>query len=257
MRRYIKADIIDIMDDEYVTRLAAASDPNTRPAVLIRLAQDPAQQVRLHVSFNVNAPAEALAILAKDSDAYVRRGVAENANTSTETLDKLVYDPSDFVFTGVAGNPNTSVNALKYLFDYLDHDGFGSDEEKYILSAIYHNPSAVDWMRTEALSRLEDWDYKRTRIDIYFNESELQFGFNRGDIERAATHIIEDAGYNVYSSGYWPIDEDDDFQDAIWIQCDLLSVHRDSRMIEHKIYQMLESYGARNMGYEDEIEECA
>lgn len=52
MKKYIKADITDTSEESYDTRCEIARDPNTRPAVLAKLAHDESPQVRCYVARN-------------------------------------------------------------------------------------------------------------------------------------------------------------------------------------------------------------
>ena len=56
MKKYIKADTSDIMEEPTWVRMAIASDPDTRPRTLIRLAADPVMVVRYLVSQNPSTP---------------------------------------------------------------------------------------------------------------------------------------------------------------------------------------------------------
>lgn len=110
---YIKADITDAFDDSPAARVAIASDPNTRPATLIRLAGDELDEVTRAVADNPNAPVEALDILRHSPDFLTRGAVARNTNTPSEFLaDLALYDDDFTVRQLVVRNPNTSKDTL-------------------------------------------------------------------------------------------------------------------------------------------------
>ena len=82
MKRYIRADVTDIFDENLEARKAAAKDPRTRPSVLDRLADD--------------------------EDHIIHVFVAANPSTSTETLTKLAERANyDILQRAIIANPNT------------------------------------------------------------------------------------------------------------------------------------------------------
>ena len=76
---YIRASVVDILDDSFLVRYQAAASPNTPPRVLEQLAND--------------------------RSSGVRRAVANNPNTPVSTFEQLVADPSSDVRMAVIANP--------------------------------------------------------------------------------------------------------------------------------------------------------
>ena len=71
MKRYIKSVTLDVSDDDILTRLAVARDPNTRSEILGQLSWDYNPSVREAVAENLNTPEEVLRRLTSDSDPWV------------------------------------------------------------------------------------------------------------------------------------------------------------------------------------------
>ena len=71
MKRYVKSVTLDVSDDDILTRLAVARDPNTRSEILGQLSWDYNPSVREAVAENPNTPEQVLKRLACDSDPWV------------------------------------------------------------------------------------------------------------------------------------------------------------------------------------------
>ena len=96
MKRYILADIVDISDDGYLSRINVASDPNTRPDTLRKLSDDSRYEIRAEVGFNPNTPTDILTKLAEDDSEDVRVCVAQNPHTPEDILRRLCMDTDWF-----------------------------------------------------------------------------------------------------------------------------------------------------------------
>ncbi|MES2742362.1 MAG: hypothetical protein V4754_15630 [Pseudomonadota bacterium] len=122
-----RPDITNASDD---VRSEAASDPDTPPETLTRLARDPYQNVRSAVGGNLATPPETLATLARDDDWTVRAAVGANPNTPLDILATLANDPDEDVRRAVASNPNISADIATRLAD---------SEDEHVLSALGGN----------------------------------------------------------------------------------------------------------------------
>lgn len=114
-------------------RMTVAGNPNTPLETLEKLAKDPWENfngragVRQGVATNATAPTHLLVTLANDSDEQVRMAVAGNPNTPTGILAEFAHAEWEFdeVLAKVAGNPSTPDNSLAFLAS-LTYDNAGA-----------------------------------------------------------------------------------------------------------------------------------
>ena len=109
----------DLNDD---VRVGVASNRSTPPEALAELAKDPKSDVLSQVIKNPSTPPEILAELAKDPDDKVRYWIIENPSTPPEVLAELAKDPNDDVRYWVAKNPSTPPEVLVELAKDPDGD---------------------------------------------------------------------------------------------------------------------------------------
>ena len=114
MKRYIRAMIRDISDEDEEVRYAIAGNLETAPEELIKLANDPSDSVRWRVALNDNTPIEALKELSKSDNHYILCAVFCNPNTPIDWIYGL---PTDKLMT-LAHNRNTPPKILKALLKY-------------------------------------------------------------------------------------------------------------------------------------------
>ena len=140
MKRYIRAVVRNILDEDADTRFRLADAPDTSPRDLMILYADAESQddyyqeriyyvlasnpnipenlaeklaasdnwkIRRRLASNIGVSARILDILANDSVTGVRYNVAENKNASMAALTKLAHDPEDDVRFGVLQNTTT------------------------------------------------------------------------------------------------------------------------------------------------------
>ena len=146
MKRYIKSAIIPPEDEPMSVRWGIVSDPNIRPAVLLRLIKDvdvlndisminaildnpsTPPDVLLHIltrsvwatSFPVllkiikhpNVSEEVLELLSCSQDGNVLNAIGKNVKTPTKVLYKLADSNIDNARLGVAGNPKAPADIL-------------------------------------------------------------------------------------------------------------------------------------------------
>lgn len=98
MKRYIKADIADILDEDLDLKVDLARKTSTRPATLAQLANASEVVVREAVACNPNTPISTLKLLAADPAINVRDCVVRQAhqriNFPKDILDILAADSS-------------------------------------------------------------------------------------------------------------------------------------------------------------------
>ena len=164
MKRYIKADITDLLEEPEYLQEEFACDPDTRPRVLDELSRSKYTIVRIHVAANPSTPADILARMANDEDETVKIYVGTNPNT-----------PLDVIMDIYA---NGSKKVIDYVGDFLEDLAWDS-EDKDILSALSHCISATVRMSVarnedtpgEALIELSKDDSARVVLEAVCNPS--------------------------------------------------------------------------------------
>lgn len=150
MKKYIRADVIDPSEEDWMTRDNIALDPSTRPATLAALAKDPDWRVRCRVAQNLNCPVDVLVNLADDYVGTVKWAVASNPNTPSDSLGRIAasylseganllkFDSDWETLWAVANNPNTPTDVLYDILDRIQLD-IDSDKEMFRWEkAIYY-----------------------------------------------------------------------------------------------------------------------
>lgn len=172
MKRYIKADIVDITDESATNNRALAKDPNTRPRTLDQLARDARNSVRISVAGNKNTSPETLAYLANDHEPKVRYAVASNPNTPTTALAKLL-DKSNMndvvkfdahMICTIIANPKTPIDLLAKIANSTNDSARGCLVDRWatahakipdvILDQLAEDPD--DYIRSNVYLRLEE-----------------------------------------------------------------------------------------------------
>lgn len=109
MKRYIKADITDVTDEDFLTRARIARDDNASPRTLRHIYDSINDQTDLNVLIslaqNRNTPEDILVKLSDHYDETVRECVACNPSTPDATLEKLAHDVMFSVVNKVTYNP--------------------------------------------------------------------------------------------------------------------------------------------------------
>ena len=104
MKRYIKAAIANIFDEDSEVKQSIAKDPRTPADVLAQLANDENCWVRSSVAENPNTPVDALMQLARDSYQGIRGSVAMNPNATDQIFEMLSKDYDIWVRKMVASH---------------------------------------------------------------------------------------------------------------------------------------------------------
>ena len=138
MKRYIKAKIVNIADEEDSVKMELAEDPDSTIDVLEQIIErtfkfdDYASEL---AAANPNVPVEMLSELSDCDNVYVRRGVASNPNTPLHILKKLSYDCDDDVRENIASRQDISNDLLELL---------SNDRSINVRGQVILNPTVSD-----------------------------------------------------------------------------------------------------------------
>ncbi len=102
-------------------RMSVAKNPNTSVEILEKLANDKDWQIRLIIAKNQKAPKEVLMKLADDKDNAVKESVASNSNTPIKVLEKLADDKDWQIRIIIAKNQKVPKEVLMKLADDKDN----------------------------------------------------------------------------------------------------------------------------------------
>ena len=187
MKRYIKSAIIPPEDETMDVRWDIASDPNVRPAVLLRMVKDDdvlndisminailcnpstSSDVLLHIltrsvwatSFPIllkiikhpNVSEEILELLSCSQDGNVLNAIGKNVKTPTKVLYKLADSTIDSARVGVAENPKAPADILLKL---------SKDSDVAVLWQVGKNPNTPP----ETLAKMLSADNCRDILDV-------------------------------------------------------------------------------------------
>ena len=149
MKIYIRAAVVNVLDEDSDTQSELAYDASTDPDLLDQLADSDDYNVKYGVAQNPNAYESTLIKLANVPSTYIGRYLLNNPNITPRVLDKLA-DCGDFGIMGmVAENPNTSESTLIK----LAHKAVDTDSYK-IAIPLAENPNLTE----EGLLVLLDYD---------------------------------------------------------------------------------------------------
>lgn len=138
MKRYIKAKIVNIADEDDSIKMELAEDPDSTIDVLEQIIERSAKfddYASELAASNPNVPADMLVELSDCDNVYVRRGVASNPNTPLNVLEKLASDSDDSVRVYIADRQDISED----LFELLSND-----RSIDVRSAVILNPTVPD-----------------------------------------------------------------------------------------------------------------
>ena len=131
MKRYIKAKIGNILDEDITYQCAVAADPNSDPEILQLLSDSDDVVIRGKVAMNPSTSVEVLSLLADDVDPYVRGCIASNECAPVDILMKLA-DDSDY-------RVRVEVALYTEFEDVLRH--LAGDGDPKVLEALEENPN--------------------------------------------------------------------------------------------------------------------
>lgn len=120
MKRYVKADTFDILeeDDDFIRRVL--QDPDVRPRTLDRLADSNDAYIREWVASLLKTSPDTLAKLADDPNVVVKRAVAIHPDTPEDVLIKLAHDEDYNVREKLLSRRNLSTPVMLALLDVPD-----------------------------------------------------------------------------------------------------------------------------------------
>ena len=137
MKRYIKSDITDILDEPKKVQQEVALAPNTRITTLLRLTASDYFEVRRSLASRKNKPIELIKRLAHDPASIVRQVIANDEETPTDILIEMLNDKDNNVrCAAVLANPNLPL-------DYLIKAAY-SDEDQARTNVAYRDRTPVE-----------------------------------------------------------------------------------------------------------------
>jgi hypothetical protein len=126
------------MIDEKLQEIA--SNPDTKPDVLVDLSKSEDKYIRAAVASNVNCPIDVMSELSRDMAEIVVGGLAENTSTPVELLETIFeHCGGHYTYQALGGNPRLPVALLKVLVG-VDEDGELNFPDEIRLS-VAGNPS--------------------------------------------------------------------------------------------------------------------
>lgn len=144
-------------------RVIVASNKNTPPSILQKLAKYKAEDIRRAIINNLNISPELLhSIALVETRGYVAGELVFRKRLLPETLTLLANKFEDrIILSRIALHKNTTVETLNYLADNLD---------KNVRHAVTMNPKATAEALTKVAKRLERIT-PNTRYHIYFHKN--------------------------------------------------------------------------------------
>lgn len=201
MKRYIKAAVRPVTDEDFNVQRKLADNPNTNPRTLDALANTSGRTswIRERVAVNPNTSVETLAHLAKDPYPRVREALLRNSKVPTTLRDSIMRSLSDWsgkvtyildiAFTQLdldaRFNVQETIDDIKY---YLDHIVVGD-------TRAHLNYTSVEYISFNE----ESWEEHIFTIDCdgLYDESSIR------DVGNTLKEIISDAKYTVCD---WKVD---------------------------------------------------
>lgn len=113
MKKYVKAAVTSLLDEDISVQEELARGTDTEPKVLRELSESPNTWVRYFVAENNNAPIDILDKLSKDSESVVRASVATNSSVTVDILDRLAHDSDILVRDAAVKNPQATEDILE------------------------------------------------------------------------------------------------------------------------------------------------
>lgn len=145
MKIYVRADIIDPMDESKEAQLELIRSGRMRPETFLRFAKSKYADVRAAVAESLNTPVSVLDRLAKDRTITVRQEVASNPHASREALLRLLQDSNRGIYYIVSRNEKFIDTLSAEELDALYHaapDDYIRNRDLMALVAAHPNTSA-------------------------------------------------------------------------------------------------------------------
>ena len=123
-----------------VKLLEIASNPDTKPVVLIELSKSEDTYIRAAVARNVNCPIDVMNELSRDREDIVLECLVGNTSIPVELLETIFEHCDHYTYKALGGNPRLPVALLIELVSVSEYDGehyFDSE----IRQSVAGNPS--------------------------------------------------------------------------------------------------------------------
>lgn len=197
MKKYIKADIISVEDENPYTLLGIALDTNTRPGTLAWIITNYSDDLSLRraVLNNPNTPTNILreyALPSSKIDVWDSVCVAGNPSTPANLLRELVNIDNVSVLAALARNPNSPEDVLRICAD---------SSSSYVRGTLLNNFNApLNIRRVAAVN---------ARTAFYLNFVDAGTVPSNATIERGVNQIIRQAGYKCINFDWQALDPED------------------------------------------------
>ena len=188
MKKYIRAAIKDISEEDNQYQFYLASAPDTSPRTLEQLFALNDGNINVNLAKNKNLPSDLAIKLAQwngPEDLLVLSWLARNPSVNAEVLDTIIDNPNrtDVISYYIACNPNLSVRAQYELADSDDPDvRYGlaenpnlAEEVMYILADdsskdVRNEVASKDNVPEDLLRKFAEDDEPFVRIAVAFHE---------------------------------------------------------------------------------------
>jgi hypothetical protein len=117
-----------------------ASNPDTKPDVLVDLSKSEDKYIRSAVARNVNCPIDVMSELSRDMEEIVVEGLAGNTSTPVELLETIFENCGHYTYQVLGGNPRLPVALLIELVGVDEDDGELNFPDE-IRQSVAGNPS--------------------------------------------------------------------------------------------------------------------
>ena len=242
MKKYIKADITYLEDEDFSTLLDIVKNPSTRPSTLAKLANKQNSIVVSEVAKNPNTPVDTLRAIYSDAESrsYGRlnafSSLAENPKLPSDLVDLLLNCNEDEVRMVVASCHDFSAEQVNALL---------AKQDNAINYGLKFN-SCVSEELKKSLYNMEPWDIC-LKIYIDFNSAGLA-----GE-ENAIAGAIESCGLTVFYGGWEdidPLDGDDPASSEYVVYCEYPPTSAYDARIQEAITNSLKDLGCTDIEFD-------
>lgn len=116
------------------TKKRMASNPDTEPHILEKLADRGSPEIVQRVAENTQTPEPVMEKLASHENVDVRNAIAQNKNAPNSTVEPLSADTDPTVRFSIAENPSTPLEVLARLVD--DENAYVAERAKQTLNRL-------------------------------------------------------------------------------------------------------------------------
>ena len=133
MKRYIKADIVDMPDEDEETLVYMAADPNLRPARIQQLFDMHNVYVNMGLAINPSTPPEMLRTFIGADNWQTHSLLAQNPSTPVDILEQLFRKKNFAVDYSLTRNKNCPAKVLTKIFNKYWNDNDLDDLDAFYL----------------------------------------------------------------------------------------------------------------------------